>query len=189
MTTMEQVLDGASAESLSAPRMHTAEIACEDLRISVLEARAALADHSDWIGDCLVWTKDRDSRGYGQLIIRDRSGRRRFSAHRLSYLLNNGPIPVGLCVMHICDNRPCINPNHLVAGSHAANMQDVKRKGRSMSGAASPRAKLTEEEAKMIRELGRVGNHHHHIAARFGVSRSTVTKIINGTAYREPMND
>lgn len=51
-------------------------------------------------------------------------------AHRLSFQLHKGPIPLGGHVLHKCDVPLCVNPDHLYVGDHATNMLDVKRRGR-----------------------------------------------------------
>lgn len=65
--------------------------------------------------------------GYGQFAITPEEV---FSAHRFSYLWFVGEIPEGLQVLHSCDNRKCVNPDHLFLGTHQDNMDDMKRKGR-----------------------------------------------------------
>jgi hypothetical protein len=61
-------------------------------------------------------------------MILEGKGYRR--AHRVSYELANGPIPAGLCVLHHCDNRPCIRPSHLFLGTRRDNALDKTLKGR-----------------------------------------------------------
>jgi len=55
---------------------------------------------------------------------------RRVSAHRLAFIAVNGPIPRGMHVLHRCDKRDCVNPDHLYLGTHQQNMADAKAKGR-----------------------------------------------------------
>lgn len=80
---------------------------------------------------CLVWSgKSFNQQGYG--IVRHNG--RNTSAHRLAWILANGPIPEGLHVCHRCDNPPCCNPEHLFIGTRKDNMQDCLAKGRFATG-------------------------------------------------------
>lgn len=54
----------------------------------------------------------------------------RLLAHRASYKIYKGEIPKGMLVLHDCDNRLCVNPDHLFLGTHKDNTQDMIRKGR-----------------------------------------------------------
>lgn len=67
--------------------------------------------------------------GYGCFSI----GYEHVYAHRFSWMLARGPIPDGLCVLHHCDNRPCVRPDHLFLGDRAANNADMHAKGRGYS--------------------------------------------------------
>lgn len=80
---------------------------------------------------CWLWTGARTVAGYGT-IGRNKS---MHMATRMLWGILNGPIPAGLFLCHHCDNPPCIRPDHLFLGTHADNMADMVRKGRSANGA------------------------------------------------------
>lgn len=75
---------------------------------------------------CWLWTASLQKTGYGNAW----NGRSVETAHRLSYRIHKGDIPPGLDVMHSCDVRHCVNPEHLALGDRAANMRDAQAKGR-----------------------------------------------------------
>lgn len=82
--------------------------------------------------DCWEWTGDLNQSGYGRFFLNGE----RMGAHRASYILENGSIPNGLFILHKCNNRKCVNPAHLVAGTQSENVQDTVRAGRARGGFA-----------------------------------------------------
>src|SRR5215471_13387636 len=80
------------------------------------------------VSDCIIWKGCLNSKGYGNRTV----NRVNVLAHRYAYAEVFGRIPPGMIIMHTCDNRACINPKHLVAGTLKENMQDAKRKGRKI---------------------------------------------------------
>jgi hypothetical protein len=76
---------------------------------------------------CWLWTGRPNGRfGYGRFWIKQS----RYLTHRVSWTINNGPIPDGMLVLHSCDNPPCVNPAHLFLGTHLTNRRDCIEKGR-----------------------------------------------------------
>ncbi len=89
---------------------------------------------------CWIFTGYIDVLGYG--IIAE-TKRKRIKAHRASYAAFNGEIPHGFDIMHSCDVRCCVNPDHLRPGTHQENMADMARKGRAYNGEPRSRNSIT----------------------------------------------
>ena len=132
--------------------------------------------------ECWEWTGACNPGGYGMFGIDGRA----VLAHRLSYTIHYGYIPDGLCVCHHCDNRPCINPLHLFVGTPADNNADMVRKGRDsqLFGELHSHAKLTDAKVLEILSIERVAGDQDIIASKFGVSRSTISKIRSRRAWK-----
>lgn len=132
------------------------------------------------IGRCWAWTGSKRN-GYGEY-----GGT---SAHRVSYKLFKGDIPNNLFVMHICDNRECINPDHLKLGTNQDNVNDKVEKGRQVGGNGRKGenlsySKLTNENIKEIRD-----NPHDKclncLARQFGVCFQQISRIKHNERWNE----
>lgn len=134
-------------------------------------------------GLCLKWTGQTDSRGYGAMKRRQGEHCERIGAHRLAYAMHVAPLPSGLVVLHLCDNKLCVNPHHLALGTQKANMFDFRMKGHAAHGCKHPFSKLNAEQVNEIRVLAKYGWQHKQLAEQFGVSRPTITKVVNRTGY------
>ena len=140
----------------------------------------------DELGPCWCWTASVGDHGYGQLNIT----RKPRLAHRLSWEIARGPIPQDTCVLHRCDNRRCVNPDHLFLGTRADNVADMISKGRKRTltrrGAAHHMAKLTEDDVRAIRRdytfgTARVKSETSAtgLARRYGVSKKAILLILH----------
>ena len=147
---------------------------------------------------CWGWsgaTKSAPGFRYGVLHTGPRGASREELAHRISWVLHNGPIPEGLLVLHHCDNPPCSRPDHLFLGTHEDNARDRDRKGRGAvpPGFAGPRArgadhwmkrrpdlirrKYGPERVSEIKSLRAAGNTWEGISRQTGVSLAHVWKL------------
>lgn len=129
---------------------------------------------------CWEWQGSLGPNGYGQIRPGGSDGRC-IPTHRASFTVFKGPIPQGLDVMHICDNRICVNPGHLVLGTRQDNNSDRDRKGRTAYGERSGNCKLKTEEVLSIRRRVGSGESQAALAREFKVSPSHVCCIVNRT--------
>ena len=127
---------------------------------------------------CWEWTAAIDTSGYGSFW---RDGAMR-TAHRIAWMLANGDIPHGSCVLHKCDNRKCCNPDHLWLGSRADNNYDMVSKGRHPHGKSNGRSKLTGED---VRSIFRDKRSERKVAAVYGVRHTAIGMIRRGQTWRE----
>lgn len=126
---------------------------------------------------CWEWAGSLSPQGYGRFSVSNYPE----YAHRLVYELVAGPIPAGLYVCHHCDNRKCVRPDHLFAGSHQDNTDDMVAKGRHAHGEASGRAKVVAASVMDIRRrYADGGGTQQELAEEHRLSGSHVCRIISG---------
>lgn len=151
---------------------------------------------------CWVWTGAHTRFGYGRWYY-DASIPPVF-AHRYVYAQLVGPIPENLCVLHRCDNPPCVRPDHLWLGTRTDNAADRDAKGRNRHvtpaperratgdrsgprlhperlkrGTARINAVLTEPQVLEIRGLHAAGISQRKLAKHFGVNQSNIWRIVH----------
>lgn len=102
-----------------------------------------------------------------------------YDAHRYSWRMHYGEIPDGMCVLHECDVRPCVRPDHLFLGTKRDNNLDCKAKGRNARGEKNGCAKLTEEQVTWVREVHSKGMMQKDIAVILGIHVNSVGRIIH----------
>lgn len=138
--------------------------------------------------ECWEWIGATNDAGYGQMNV---SGKCLY-AHRMSYEIHRGSIVAGLCVLHRCDNPPCVNPAHLSLGTKRDNTQDMLAKGRHgamvkpecvLRGSRHGLAKLNEQKVVEIRRLGGLVS-QRKLAASYGVSQGTIRDVLNRSLWK-----
>jgi len=128
---------------------------------------------------CWLWDASFRRDGYGQFWI----GGKNNAAHRVSWFLKYGAWPK-LCVLHRCDVKACVNPDHLFLGTKQDNTRDMDMKGRrntsgTLRGSKSSQAKVTEDAVRAIRAEYATGETtHHKLAAKYGLGKSMIGNIL-----------
>lgn len=126
---------------------------------------------------CWIWIGSLNKGGYGQINV----DHTMINAHRASWVVHRGSIPDGMSVLHACDVRCCVNPDHLFLGSHNDNMRDMKGKGRSAWGARSGQSRLTPSDIAAIRASDR---NQYELAEEYGVQQPAISAIQRGERWR-----
>lgn len=132
---------------------------------------------------CWLWTGSKKKSGYGKYSTKGGQ----VYTHRFSWECFNGKITNGLFVLHKCDVKLCVNPNHLFLGTNQDNMRDKVLKNRQSSGENSGMAKLTKiqiDEIRRLYEPGKVGRGAQNefsvrgLSRKYGISPIQISRII-----------
>jgi len=134
------------------------------------------------LGPCWPWIAGTDIFGYGIIAIGGhRIGHERcgVAAHRVSWMIRFGVIPEKFCVLHKCDNPPCVNPEHLFLGTKGDNWRDMLAKGRQVVTVR----KLTDEQAREALTMTETMS-DGDVAAKFHVNPGTIWFIRKRLSYK-----
>lgn len=124
---------------------------------------------------CIAYLGAISKNGYGVFII----NRKSFSAHRIAYELFVGKVPKNKMVLHKCDNRKCVAPQHLLLGTQRDNMRDMhnKKRNHSNKGENHGMARLTLLQVQDIRKKLKDGIKPKVISEIYAISKATIADI------------
>lgn len=134
---------------------------------------------------CILWTGYILENGYGQVWVGS-ADKGMISAHRAAWILAHGEIPDGMCVLHKCDVRSCVNVEHLFLGTKKSNSADMVSKNRQSKGEFRYNSKLKEVDVIEARErFQKYGSaEKRRFAKEKGVSRATVDDAVSMRTWK-----
>jgi len=129
------------------------------------------------LGRCWTFTdaSGNECKSYAQFWCDGRVWR----SNRISWAIENGNVPEGLCVMHKCDNSACVRPSHLEVGSWSQNAKDLTRM--KIRGAFG---KLNEDQVRRVRKWTPESGFLSSLAKEFGVTLASLIRIRSGDTYK-----
>lgn len=132
-----------------------------------------------------MWTGAKDTGGYGRIYLHGRIE----GSNRLSWLIHFGEIPDSLFVCHRCNNKGCVNPNHLYLATNGQNIRDAIKDGimtfKNHDGEHNGRAILSWADVHTIRNMRSNSNTRiSQLAVDFGVSEATISAVLSGRNWK-----
>ena len=120
--------------------------------------------------DCWLHTGKVGSAGYP--LVRYKG--KQWLSHRLVYQLYCGQLREGLVVMHICENKRCLNPKHLRQDTQSSNMQQACTTGVWRSGTT----KVERGDREKVVQLLRDGMSRKEVCLLLGISSTTISRVV-----------
>lgn len=136
-------------------------------------------DVSGGASACWIWQGLCTPFGYGKMTVK----RRAIVAHRLAWFLTYGKMPT-LCLLHSCDNPPCVNPAHLREGTKAENTAERDLRKRTARGSQAGQSKLTESMVRDIRQKLSEGTSGADLGRMYSVNKETIYHIASGRSWK-----
>jgi hypothetical protein len=130
---------------------------------------------------CWMWAGAKHRDGYGFFALGGSSQ----LAHRVSWQLENGPIPDGSHVLHRCDNPACVRPGHLFLGTNQDNVTDKMSKGRfrTLRGKEQGCSKLSDGAVREMRAKRASGATYAALGREYGVSDVAARNAVTGGTW------
>lgn len=123
---------------------------------------------------CHEWNGSLWATGYGRFHFKNKSCK----SHRLAWIFSGNELKEDDCLLHKCDNRKCVNPDHLFVGTRADNNYDKTKKGRQAKG-----EKLGKLRECDILEIRRSCEDSKVLAEKYKVSWGHINKVRGERAW------
>jgi len=131
---------------------------------------------------CWIWKANSICDGYGFIKVNKTNIR----AHRFSYQLHYGKFNKELHVLHKCDNRLCVRPDHLFLGTNKDNVDDKVSKDRQAKGSINGNSILNEEQVKEIKFhlQNKYYGYMKDLVSKYNVSERCIRDIKSGRTWK-----
>lgn len=151
---------------------------------SSLQYRLEIGSIPEPNSGCWLWLRNFEGSGYPSIKYKGKN----LHGNRVSWEVYRGPIPEGMCVLHQCDVRCCVNPDHLFLGTKKENADDMIRKGRGnrSMGERHSGSKLTENDVLEIRQSTQS---LRKLARKYDVTVSTIGSVRKNRTWKHLNKD